>query len=345
MILYWPNGDASAHGNIIFNNGSDNQDHGIYVQGNVGGKYVRTNVIFNNLAYGVHSYSEGAIGQPALANISIINNMAFNNGLISPNGAKSNIFIGSTVAGSTALLATSNVTLYSGTTGTNITMGMQEATGSDMTVEYNKMLGGSRGLRVYDFNSAVVRYDTIAGDNINPWDPDIPVDFRDPTSAGYQWYGNVYYHDPSRAAWLAYYQTDPDGKFIDLATFLSATAFNAQSPVDVATTSAYGTHWWLKDINYVSNERFLAVYNPTGQANVTVGLGGGWMVAGDMYTLYNVQKDVFANPVATGIYNGTSISVPMTGVAPPVPAQASQRGLVTAPTTSPMFHVFLLQKS
>jgi len=53
----------------------------------------------------------------------------------------------------------------------------------------------------------------------------------------------------------------------------------------------------------------------------------------------NVQ-DVFGAPVASGTYGGP-ISVPMNGVAPPVPAGM---GSSLAPRTGPYFDTFLVVK-
>src|SRR5690606_2101387 len=52
--------DAEVYGTIVFNNGTErNLDHGIYVQNQTGIKRLTDNVVFHNLAYGVHAYSSG----------------------------------------------------------------------------------------------------------------------------------------------------------------------------------------------------------------------------------------------------------------------------------------------
>jgi hypothetical protein len=340
LILYWPNGDASVHGCILYNNGTNGRHHGMYVQGNIGGKYVRTNVVFDNASYGIHAYSDAVKGQPPLANINVINNMSFNNGSISNsgNGNKSNILIGSTVSGSTLALATSNVTYYTNTSvGVGLTLGLDNVAGGDVIAEYNTMLGGRVGLQVYPWNNAsTVHYDTtVAGTRA--------VEFFDASPSNYTWNSNVYYRSPSDLAWKPNSQSG--GSWVDLPTFLSLTGFGNQTPQDQANTTPYGLRRWFKDISYVSNERFLAVYNPDGTSPVTVTLGSGWLVSGNHYDLYNVYQDMWGPPIASGTYNGSSISVPMTAISPPAPIQASSRGLNTGPTTGPTWNVFLIRKS
>ena len=59
---------------------------------------------------------------------------------------------------------------------------------------------------------------------------------------------------------------------------------------------------------------------------------------GDRYEVRNVQA-LFDAPVASGVYQGGTINVPMTGVTPPAPIGRVTR---TPPKTGPAFDVFLL---
>jgi hypothetical protein len=79
----WNEGpDALLYGSIIYNNGTlDNQDHGVYFNGNTGTKYVQDNIVFNNWAYNLHAYSP-VTGE--LRNLQIAGNVVFNGGTISP---------------------------------------------------------------------------------------------------------------------------------------------------------------------------------------------------------------------------------------------------------------------
>lgn len=84
--------NAVLHGSIIYNNGSnDNQDHGVYFNGNTGTKYVSDNIVFNNFAYGLHAYSATS-GE--LNNLRIEGNASFNNGSTGPRGTSIDLHVG-----------------------------------------------------------------------------------------------------------------------------------------------------------------------------------------------------------------------------------------------------------
>jgi hypothetical protein len=59
---------------------------------------------------------------------------------------------------------------------------------------------------------------------------------------------------------------------------------------------------------------------------------------GARYFVRNVQ-DYFGPPVASGIYDGTPIRLPMTGVLPPIPVRNTSSG---SAITGPEFNVFVL---
>jgi hypothetical protein len=60
---------------------------------------------------------------------------------------------------------------------------------------------------------------------------------------------------------------------------------------------------------------------------------------GDRYEVRNVQ-DVFGAPVVSGTYGGSTITLPMAGIAPP--AVIGRKASRAAPQTGPDFDVFLL---
>jgi ribosomal protein L27 len=92
------------------------------------------------------------------------------------------------------------------------------------------------------------------------------------------------------------------------------------------------------------------LYEP-GRAHVTVINWGkdktarvdvrGVLEPGDRYEVHNVQ-DLFGPAVASGTVSGSSISIPLNGVAPPAPVG---RAKSPAPRTGPSFDVFLVTRS
>jgi len=116
------------------------------------------------------------------------------------------------------------------------------------------------------------------------------------------------------------------------------------------STSSYSNNTWTKSKpsglkifvrpnSYEPNRAHVTIYNWGKQSSVSISaenLGGISLKAGDRYELRNVQN--YFSDIVTGVYNGTSISVPMTGhsVAQPV-------GLSFKPdSTFPEFGAFVL---
>ncbi|HET7601795.1 MAG TPA: Ig-like domain-containing protein [Gemmatimonadales bacterium] len=88
--------NAELYGSIIYNNGTNNnQDHGVYFNGNSGTKYLTDNIVFNNWTYGFHGYSSIS-GE--VRNLRLDGNVAFNNGSVGANGTAPDIFVGGSQA-------------------------------------------------------------------------------------------------------------------------------------------------------------------------------------------------------------------------------------------------------
>jgi hypothetical protein len=83
----------------------------------------------------------------------------------------------------------------------------------------------------------------------------------------------------------------------------------------------------------------IVIYNWSGQGSVSVNLGN-VLRAGDHYTIHNVQ-DLQGSPVASGTFDGGSVSIPMTGVTPPKPVGVSAS---PAPRTGPYFDTFIVTR-
>jgi hypothetical protein len=90
---------------------------------------------------------------------------------------------------------------------------------------------------------------------------------------------------------------------------------------------------------YEAGRAHIVVYNWGKQQRVDVNVNG-VLADGDRYEVRNVQ-DLFGKPVASGTLNGTTISIPMDGVTPPVPVGLH---VSPAPKTGPAFDTFLVTR-
>jgi hypothetical protein len=90
---------------------------------------------------------------------------------------------------------------------------------------------------------------------------------------------------------------------------------------------------------YEAGRAHVVVYNWGKQDSVAVNVSG-VLASGDRYAVRNVQ-DLFGKAVASGTVSGTTITIPMGGVAPPVPVGLK---VSPAPKTGPEFDTFLVTR-
>lgn len=98
---------VEVYGNIVYYNGTNHFDHGIYTQNATQTKRIEDNVIFDQASHGLHAFGSS---DASLDHFVITGNVAFNNGLLL-GGAERNILVG---GGRVArdLTVTDNLTYY-----------------------------------------------------------------------------------------------------------------------------------------------------------------------------------------------------------------------------------------
>jgi len=80
--LWNEEGDTEIYGCLIFNNGNNKKEHGIYGNNKTGTQLISNNIIFNNAGYGLHLYADTT--SYSLEGFDVIENAIFNNGAITP---------------------------------------------------------------------------------------------------------------------------------------------------------------------------------------------------------------------------------------------------------------------
>lgn len=320
---------VELYGNIIYNNGwRANIDHGIYAQNATAGtKRIRGNVVFNNFARGIQVY-EDAI---AIQNVEVTGNIAFNNGTIATGSTEVNILI-SAPALITGMVATDNFLYYSpGEAGIQFRLGNYDVSDSalynkSIHVENNFAMGGALGLEMqYQWAQATVRNNVFIGNGATD------VVHTGGSSVNlYDWSGNLYYRDPSAAAW------EQNGLGYSFSDWKAATGLGGSDSASSAPPAV--TRVFVRPNQYEAGRAFIVVYNFGNDNSVPVDLSG-IVTPGHHYVIRNVQA-LFAAPVDSGIYSGGAVAIPMTGVSPPRPiGRSSPRA---AQRTGPYFDVFLV---
>jgi hypothetical protein len=338
IIVNWPfDGDSIlVYGCIIYNNGtSDNLDHGIYAQDSSTSKILRMegNVIFDNVGYGIHSYTESS----ALHSVQAVRNVLFNSGSTGNPTAynvRPNILFGGTVGGATGMVADSNYLFEQNSSSyendDNLQAGYPNAgnvNNQDVTIVGNTIWGGNAPLQVYMWQHATVENNVVEGGPFY----DRMVDLATSNLSGETWSSNTFYGSASSTLWWynAAWRTLSDW---ETQTGLSGAGSAASAP----STATY----FLNNNRYDSKRALLVVFNWPGSSTVNVSLAG-FASSGDSYSVYNVQN-FYGSAVASGTYSGGTISIPMTGTTPP--AFNGRGWSATPPTTGPYFHAFIVTK-
>jgi hypothetical protein len=144
-IGWWQaNKDSEVYGSLIFYNGVNQFDHGMYIHNDSGTKNITDNIIFDNASHGIHAYGGD---KQNINNISIEGNTVFNNGSIGYSTTlksygvyKRNILVGGKEVAENPVII-NNYTYYPGDQGTAINLGY-DAGSSQAVVENNYFAGG-----------------------------------------------------------------------------------------------------------------------------------------------------------------------------------------------------------
>jgi len=145
-FAFWKDAeDSEIYGSLIYYNGVNQYDHGIYTQNKEGGKSIVDNIIFNNASHGIHAYSSE---NGFVDNFRIEGNTVFDNGVIGYNTAQAaygvkgrNILVGGNSVTHDSSVISNYTYLYNGN-GSAFNIGYN-AGSLNITIANNYFVGGS----------------------------------------------------------------------------------------------------------------------------------------------------------------------------------------------------------
>jgi len=303
----WDTGnDHEFYGNIIYHNGWNNLDHGIYSQNqprHTTKRYI-ANIIFENAGCGFHIYGSA----PFLANLHLEGNIAFATSVLArhtePNPGQMNILVGGAKPLSNVVVR-QNCTYHPiETSKRGVDIGYTGAPNRNILVEDNYFMCGINAMELKGVGNAIVRNNTF-------WAPNgmVAVTFASAEKLATETAGAKVEGEPKVVFENNRYIDN--GKF-DLARF-QAQIKSGQTDRIVPGRNGrpHGLHVF-KYVNQYEPERVhLAVYNWDRQDVVRVDLEG-ILKAGDAYRVVNVL-DFYGPPVAEGRAQGAFIMLPMKG--------------------------------
>jgi parallel beta-helix repeat protein len=316
-LALWGDNGSDAVGCVSYNNGTQfNNNHGIHPINTNGTVRLVDNIVFNNWAYGIHAYSSTA---NQLNNLDLEGNVTFGNGSIStPAEQASGLLVGGTTA---VNLRVSNNFTYEQPTGGHWSarLGVYTASNQDAVVENNTFVSF---VEIGPWASATFANNTFyaAEDVLSTPSP----------ATGLTWTSNAQYRDPTATAWQH-----------PLSTPLTFAAWKVASGLGASDTTPAnrpsGVRVIVRPNAYERGRANIVVYNWDGAATTDVDVSA-VLRTGDAFEVRNAQQ-ILGAPVASGIYDGTPVTLPLGAATPPAPIGRS----FTAPApTGPDFNVFIL---
>jgi len=302
--------DHEIYGCLLYRNGifGDALAHGIYTQNTARHttKKVIDCLIFNNFGFGVHCYGQA----PALANYLYEGVVAFGNGLPpgDPNQKSVVNFLVGGLQNADNIVVRDCFTYFpsSGNFKRGADFGYTASANVRLDIQRCRFIGGADAIWLrqwlyitfcnnvcYTANGAALNLFTTAG-----FDPgQSSVDF------------NTYYRGP-------YVPFRRDGTPYDtIEAWRAAMGWDQNSQL---VGSAPAERWmFLRPNLYEPDRAHLIIYNWPRTPTVVVDLGALWgLRLGERYAILNVE-DIWGTPAAQGTYDGTPVTLPMTGAYAP----------------------------
>ncbi|MEK9156218.1 MAG: hypothetical protein AAB360_02840 [Patescibacteria group bacterium] len=315
--------ESEMYGTLIYENGKadDNLDHGIYTQNNEGIKTIKNNIFLNNWAYGLHVYG----GSGYTKNYQIEENIFINNG----RGNQADALVGGATPSDNLNFINNksyntigfNTSIQFGYAGDHLSM---SARNNYLAVPGNK----STALRSQKFNQVEVTNNTLIG---------MGIASRSSNTEGMvseNWDNNTYYQFGTEKGFRG---DGTGGIYFD--QWKTETGYDANTTwINSLPT---GTRLFVQPNEFEPTRSHITIYNWDNLDTTTLSssdLSGTGISNNDSYEIRDVQN-YFGDPIATGRYNGSSISVTLPDTGSPVYQPASG----SAPAhTSKQFNAFVL---
>jgi hypothetical protein len=312
--------NAEVYGSIVYNNGrTDKFDHGIYCLSHTSA-LLRDNIVFDNWAVGIHCFAKPEHGpEAALQNIHLEGNASFNNSVWGV--PREDILVGGWFPAS-GIIIDQNYTYRTEFLNTEVAdIGYNLVVNEDVVLTGNYFAGG--WAHIGDWRSATVTGNTL----FNFTTGGMLWNVGD--LSGQTWSDNSFLGDSTAVAWR-YGTTDAtfDG-WRSLTGLANPGTYAGQAPTGVKIV--------VRPNQYEPGRANIIVYNWAQQSTVSVDVAG-VLAPGDHYVVQHVE-DFYGPPVASGIYTGGALELPMISIPPPTPLGTSGP---PAPVTGPTFNVFVL---
>jgi hypothetical protein len=312
---------TEVYGCLIYNNGISKFEHGIYTNGSeTGTKVLADNIIWGNSSLGITLHTSS--GDSPIKGYLLEGNVVYNNGFMYDRSRNLDIGQGRAIEQVTLL---NNFTYEPKTDRIDVKLDYGPES-KNVTIQGNYFAGFQKWSPANVYSNVFVGPSIIG--QLEGYVPNIP------------WDGNAYYsrENPGRPFGL---EADGDAKPMTFDQWKAATGFDANSRF--ASGRPTTAHVFVRPNLYEPGQAHLIVYNWTQQASVDVDLspvpGLSPEESGTRYVVRNAQ-DYFGPPVASGVYDGTPIRIPLNGL---TVAQTIGNSPIKANPTGPDFNTFIFE--
>jgi hypothetical protein len=326
--------EAEVYGNLMYYNGWIGPDrahgHGLYTQNNTPTTLISDNISFDNFDEGMQFYGSSA---GPVQDYNVVGNILAENGQISGSLNQSFLF-----AGGGANLNLNGITLSDNYTynPASVSAGYTAFGYPWDTVNGSLSATGNvftDGLDATDF----WHWTSIVFENNQVYSPSNEVLMITGFPSGYSSYTfkNNSYYGGGR------FLIGQGGPSVNTSS-LTFPAWQSNTGLDSNSTytSAAPTGVWtyVRPNKYEPGRANIVIYNWNLQSSVSVDVSS-VLTPGTSYQIKDAEN-FFGNPVVSGVYEGGTVSIPMTGLSPEVP---EGKAPITPPVdTAPQFGIFIL---
>ena len=324
---------TEIYGCLLYFNGNNHFEHGLYIGNASGTKRVADNIIFDQAGFGIHCFS--ASPSSAQQGLALEGNAIFNSGTLWAGGnTVADVIVGGVTGVAAARIVLESNFLYAsigdGARGNGgVRMGYADRTNADLRLT-NNFIVSREPLRVHWWQNVACTQNVIYSAR-RVIEIKTPDDFR---RDHYQWDNNSYYTLSSIAARFSFDGAESTG----LPSWKQLTGFDGRSSLNATARLSKG-QVFIRPNRYEKKRASIVIFNWMHLPSITVDLSS-VLAAGDLYEIRDVQNYVAA-PVTGGVFRGDPVSVPMTMNRTAMPVGAS----LVPRHTAPEFAVFILQKA
>ncbi len=328
----WDKKDMTEiHGCLFFYNGNNKREHAMYVGNASGTKFITDNIVFDQAGYGILAHSDSH--SSSQKGLHIEGNVSFNNGMLTADDQTTgNLQVGGVEGVSAERIVIKNNYVYNTASNSNnknfgIRLGYKDTGNQDVKLLDNYVVS-KIPLRLWWWQNVEFQGNTILSNSES-------LDLKLPTgtaASNYLWDFNRYFTvdraEPSFASETAAF---------GFTRWRQATGLDLHSKAS-GGDRPQGVEIFIRPNRYEAGRANIVVFNWDSLNQVQVNLGS-IMPAGTNFEIRDAQN-FFGPPVASGVYRGDPILLPMKLSARPLPVGNVER----LPRHTPAeFGVFVVQ--